>query len=99
MAANRKSNTFMNLITISITIIFMVTMVHCGALNEIGDTDPEANERASERSRNLAILFGFYTFSMVIFAIIGVLLSLSLIGINVFPSSRLRTRLSNYESF
>lgn len=64
------------------------------------EEEREAKERSNDRSRNLAILFGFYTFGLFSFAVIGVLLSLSLIGVNVFQLSRLRNSITrNYQTF
>ena len=86
------------LMLVSMVTKYVRTMDDSTRALHTSNENHEAEERAADRSRNLGILFGFYTFAIFSLAIIGVLLTLSMIGVNVF---RVRTRLralSAYES-
>ena len=61
----------------------------------------EQDDRNHARSRLLNLFFGFYTFGLIAFAVLGILMALSLIGIDVFRKLRAIRPIpvSRYESF
>lgn len=82
-----------------ITGLFFYLMIGLVFAGEAEDKD--SAERQVVRSRVLNLVFGVFTFSLIAFAVIGILLILSMIGINVFKKMpRISPQpTSRYESF
>lgn len=89
-------------LTCSLLLVF-----GCGVRLAAGDESEDAKqERQDSRSHALAVLFGFYVVSLMIFFVIGLLLVVSMFGFRVFarlprlPNFPLRTPDDNrYQTF
>lgn len=84
----RSTKCLINMV-IKIFQLCVISVVVIAILASKEDDEKERQARASTRSAVLDVVFGVYTFGLTVFALLGILMALSMIGLDVFKRLRL----------